>query len=269
MSRCGKLLRVTRRHSLLEAFDTGPGRVLSLAGGGGKTALMYALARAFLGAGRRVLTTTTLIYPPGPGESPALLLLEERLGGREAIASLLTRHGHITVAQRINPDGKLAGIPAALVDALAGSGVADVIIVESDGSAGRPLKAARDGEPVFAPASTDCVLVMGADALGRPLDEAHVFRSALACEITGLPMGAPVTVEAAVELLIGPRGLARGAPPASRLVVFVNKVEAPAQEANAGALARMLLARALPRLARVVACSLSQAGRGFAVFERQ
>lgn len=261
---------MTRRHSLLEAFDAGPGRVLSLAGGGGKTALMYALARALLGAGRRVLTTTTtLIYPPGPGESPALLLLEERLGGREAIASLLTRHGHITVAQRINPDGKLAGIPAALVDALAGSGVADVIIVEADGSAGRPLKAARDGEPVFAPASTDCVLVMGADALGRPLDEAHVFRSALACEITGLPMGAPVTVEAAVELLIGPRGLARGAPPASRLVVFVNKVEAPAQEADASALARMLLARAVPRLARVVAGSLSQAERGFAVFERQ
>ena len=174
----------------------------------------------------------------------------------------------MTVAQRRTPDGKLAGIPCALVDELAASGLAEVIIVEADGSAGRPLKAARDGEPVFAPSSTDCVLVMGADALGLPLEETHVFRSALASEITGLAMGAPVTLEAAVALLIGPRGLARGAPPASRLVVFLNKVEGPAQEPDIHALASMLLAQSESRLCRVVMGSLRKAEQGFTVFER-
>lgn len=269
MRACGKLLGVTAMHSLLEAFDLRPGRVLSLAGGGGKTSLMYALARAVLGCGQRALTTTTTrIFPPGPGDSPALLVLEEHPDGRRAIALLLAEYGHVTVAQRRTPDGKLAGIPCALVDELAASGLAEVIIVEADGSAGRPLKAARDGEPVFAPSSTDCVLVMGADALGSPLEETHVFRSALASEITGLAPGAPVTLEAAVALLIGPRGLGRGAPPASRLVVFLNKVEGPAQEPDVHALASMLLAQSESPLCRVVMGSLRQAEQGFTVFER-
>lgn len=260
---------MTRARPLLEAFDVGPGHVLSLAGAGGKTSLMYALARALLAEGRRVLTTTTTrIDPPGTDESPALLVLEERPEGEQAIGPLLAEHGHVTVALRRNPDGKLAGLPCALVDALAAAGAADVIIVEADGSAGRPLKAAREGEPVWAPSSTHCVLVVGADALGAPLDEAHVFRSALAAEIAGLALGAPVTDEAAVRLLVGPRGLARLAPPSSRLLVFVNKVESPAQEARALGLARALLSAGVPRLARVVVGSLRERGAGFTTLER-
>src|SRR3989304_6095522 len=104
MGPCGNLLGVTRRHSLLDAFDVKPGRVLSLAGAGGKTSLMYALARAVPGSRRRVLTTTTpRIYPPGPGDSPALLVLEEHPDGRRAIALLLAEHRHVRGAPGRGP----------------------------------------------------------------------------------------------------------------------------------------------------------------------
>lgn len=253
---------------LLSALPVERGAVVSLAGGGGKTRLMYALAGALTRQGRRVVTTTTTrIYPPAGDDSPALLLLEGCADALGAIRRQLDETALATVAHRRNPDGKLAGVPGALVDDWAAAGIAEAIIVEADGSAGRPLKAARDGEPVFPRSSTDCVLVMGIEALGRPLDETHVFRSALAREITGLPPGAPVTPDAAALLLLGPRGLARAAPARSRLTVFLNKVESPEQERQASALARALLERGEPRLIRVVLGSLKDAEAGFAVLE--
>lgn len=263
------VLAVTSPFPLLAAFDAAPGRVLSLAGGGGKTSLMWALARALVGAGRRVLTTTTTrIYPPARGESPALVLREETPAWIEAIRRHAAEVGHVTVAERRSPDGKLGGLPGEAVDELAASALVDVIIVEADGSAGRPLKAARENEPAFPRSSTDCVLVTGVEALGAPLDERWVFRAALAAEVCGLPPGAPVTAEAVGELLLGPRGLARPAPAAARVLVFVNKVEDPEQQTRAYDLARRLRARGDRRLARVVVGSLRRADAGFAVFEK-
>lgn len=254
---------------LLSAFGVEPGRVLSLAGGGGKTALMYRLARALTERGLSVVTTTTTrIYPPTESESPALLLLDEIPDGLAAVRHRLAVAPHVTLAARCNPDGKLAGVSPGVVDRLAAAGLADVIIVEADGSAGRSLKAARDGEPVYPRSTTDCVLVTGADVLGLPLDEAIVFRSARASEICGLPLGAPLTAETVAALLLGPRGLAAPAPPASRLAVFINKVEDPEREALARHLALRLLEIGAPRLERVVVGSLRRADVGFRVLER-
>lgn len=260
---------MTGVHPLLAAFDLRPGSVIALAGGGGKTSLMYALARAFAGAGHRVVTTTTTrIYPPRDDESPALVLLHGLAEPLDALGRRLAETGHVTVALRRRADGKLAGVPAGLVDEWAARKVAAVLIVEADGSAGRPLKAAREGEPVFPASSTDCVLVAGIEAVGAPLGDTHVFRSALASEITGLAPGAPVTPAAVVELLIGARGLAARVPAKSRLLVFLNKVEDARQRRTAYALARLLVARGGRRLARVVVGSLRASPPRFRVFER-
>lgn len=260
---------VKRVLPLVSAFAIGRGHAVSLAGGGGKTSLMYLLARALTDRGWRVVTTTTTrIYPPTESESPSLVLLDEVPDGLAAVRQRLAKAAHVTVAARRNPDGKLAGISPAAVDRLAAAGLADVIVVEADGSAGRPLKAAGHGEPVYPASTTHCLLVIGADALGVPLDEATVFRSVLAAEISGLALGAPVTAETVAALLLGPRGLAAPAPSASRLAVFVNKVEDPGREAVASHLALRLLKAGAPRLERVVVGSLWRADAGFRVFER-
>jgi len=231
--------------------------------------LLDLLARAAADRGWRVVTTTTTrIYPPTAPESPALLLLDEIPDGLAAVSRRLAEAAHVTIAARRNPDSKLAGISPAAVDRLAAAGLADVIVVEADGSAGRPLKAARHGEPVYPASTTHCLLVVGADALGVPLDEATVFRSVLAAEISGLPLGTPVTAETVAALLLGPRGLAAPAPRTSRLAVFVNKVEDPGREEAARHLAFRLLEAGAPRLERVVVGSLARAGAGFRVFER-
>lgn len=258
------------RQSLLAAFAVGRGSVVCTAGGGGKTSLMFALARALAAQGLRVITTTTTrIYPPTAEQSPRLVLLEESHDPVFVLREALAASGHVTVARRRDASDKIGAVPPELVDALAAAKLADAIIVEADGAAGRPLKAARDGEPVFPECSTDCVLIAGVEAIGAPLDEDHVFRSALASELLGVPLGAQVTAEAAAALLLGPRGLASRAPEASRIRVFVNKVESPEQENAAYGLARAAFAPAcLRRPERVILGSLRRIEAGFAVLER-
>lgn len=253
--------------SIADALDAGGNRVISLVGAGGKTSLLFALARTLEARACAVVTTTTTrIYPPTPEQSSRLLLVAHETDPVGAVAGALARSRHVTVASDIVED-KLRGVAPSLVDRLDAERVGDAILVEADGAAGRPLKAAREGEPVFPASSTLVVAVVGIDALGKPLDERWVFRSALAAEITGLRRGDFVTADAVVELLIGARGVTAHAPRTSRLVVYVNKVEADVELRAGHHLARRLFSVAGRRLSRVVLGSLNEPGRGFAVLE--
>ncbi len=253
--------------SLLDALSVPSPGTVSLAGGGGKTSLLWALASALVAEGKRVVTTTTTkIYPPTDAESPLLLLLEGEADPLAAVAAALARSPHVTVALD-RAGGKLRGLGPEAVDRLARAKVADAVLVEADGAAGRPLKAARAGEPVFPAGSALCVAMMGIEALGKPLDDAWVFRAALAAEITGLAPGEAVTAEAAADLLLGARGIMRDAPASSRLVVFLNKVETDPERLSAHDLARLLLRRSRGRLSAVVLGSLRHPGAGFTVLD--
>lgn len=255
--------------SLCDALGlTGRG-VLSIVGAGGKTSLLFALAAELVGRGHRVVTTTTTkILPPSREQSPVLLLSEGRSDLSREVSRALGESPHVSVAARLLANGKLEGIPPQHVDGLAGSGAPSHILVEADGAAGRPLKAANDTEPVIPGSSTLCVAVMGIEALGAPLDDAHVFRSALAAKVAGVTRGAPVTAEVAATLLLGPRGVLRAAPAGAGCAVFVNKVEDRGLWVGAYALGEALLAAGAGRLGRVVLGSALRPSLGLSVLER-
>ena len=60
-----------------EAFDIKPGEVVSLVGAGGKTTLMFALARELAAPQKLVITTTTTkIFYPSPSDTPYVLVSE-------------------------------------------------------------------------------------------------------------------------------------------------------------------------------------------------
>ena len=59
-----------RAASLKEAFGIGPGEIVSLVGGGGKTTLMFALAQELTSGGQSVITTTTTrIFEPSASDT--------------------------------------------------------------------------------------------------------------------------------------------------------------------------------------------------------
>jgi len=210
---------------LAEGLDLGAQEVVALVGGGGKTTLMFSLARELQRRGARVITTTTTkIFEPPPWQTSCLILQEQGEGLLRRVEEGLKRWGHVTVARgRLPAEGKLLGIGPEMVGQL--SELADYVIVEADGSKGRPLKAPAPHEPVVPGATTLFVVVVGADGLGRPLSEEWVFRSELAARLLGAREGDFLPSDAVAELILHPQGLMKGRPPGARALVFVNKVE--------------------------------------------
>ncbi len=238
-----------------EAFDLKEQEVISLVGGGGKTSLMFALARELVTAGHRVLTTTTtkiLEAEPSLHGFPFLVVEEDEERLIEQVLHKLGERGQVTAARaRLPAQGKLQGLTSEMVDKLACSSQTAYIIVEADGAAHRPLKAPNSSEPVIPPSTTLVVPVVGLEALGLPLTEENVFRSHLASELTGVPLGGTVTMQAIATLVVHPKGMAKGTPASARLIPFINKLDR-GEPSAARELAATILQRGHPLISRVV-----------------
>jgi probable selenium-dependent hydroxylase accessory protein YqeC len=240
--------------SLREALDVQQNEVVSVVGAGGKTTLMFSLARELsIDSGLVITTTTTKIFPPSPSDTTSILVSQEEKEVLDFICQNLNRVGHITIASELLPEsGKLRGISPGLVSRLIELDLVDYVIVEADGAAGRPLKAPNAAfEPVIPQCSTLVVPVVGLDALGCVLSEKNVFRSAIASKLTGLQLGETVSARAIVDLILHPAGIIRESPRHARIVPFINKIDLHSEPSIARDLAYKILDRAHPGIDRV------------------
>ena len=213
--------------TLRKALLLGQGAVICLVGAGGKTSLMFRLARELAASGDRVLTTTTTKISEQEairnaseiviGSVEALL---RRAGGRQTASPGMT-------AARDGYAGKLIGFDARDINRLRQSGLFDWIIVEADGAARRPLKTPDAHEPVIPDCCDRVVGVAGLTACGKPLSDRWVFRLKLFARLTGLEPGSPITAAAVAASLCRPGGIFKGAPRTSRRIVFLNQADTP------------------------------------------
>jgi probable selenium-dependent hydroxylase accessory protein YqeC len=214
---------------LEEILGLGARGVVSFVGGGGKTSLMFHLARQFARSGKRVLTTTTTkIFVPTCDQSSTVLVHAEPEEVLRQVESCHLEARHVTAAAVLLDDGgKLKGFDSEAIRRFENSGLFDWILVEADGSARRPLKAPAEHEPVI-PACTDVLFaVAGLEVLDSPLSEDLVFRSALAAELMALAEGEIITAAALAALFTHSRGAFKGAPPRARRFIFLNKADTP------------------------------------------
>lgn len=169
---------------LRELLEIGPG-LTALIGGGGKTTLMYHLASELRQQGTVLVCTTTKIWPPAH-----LRVCTEEGTLREE----LRRRG-IACTGTPTEQGKLT---APAIDGW--ETMADFVLVEADGSAGRPFKAHADWEPVLPEERQATVLVMGADGFGKPISRmAH--RPELYARLAGATEDQEVTPELAARVV--------------------------------------------------------------------
>jgi probable selenium-dependent hydroxylase accessory protein YqeC len=224
--------------------------VISLVGAGGKTTLLYALGRE-LSASRCgiILTTTTKIFEPEPSSSFLQFLSTELSAVKGWVAEQVHGHQCLLLARGRLPGGKLEGILPEWVDELFSLEGVSVIVNEADGSAGRPLKAPREGEPVIPDSTTLLVPVMGIDGMGHALDEETVFRSTVASRLLDVPMGSVITENVIARLMME---LIKNGPAGARVVPLINKVDIPGGLEKAQDLAQYLLFSDRRRIQRVV-----------------
>lgn len=205
---------------LAALLELRPG-VTAFIGGGGKTALLRALGESLARAGNTVLLcASTKLFP-----FPDLPNLTEP--SEEALAGALKARRLVCAGTPVPGTGKLTApaLPMARLALLA-----DYVLVEADGAAGRPLKAHAPHEPVIPPEAAQTILAAGVSGFGRPIrDAAH--RPALYARLAHVPEDAPATpqTEAAVLLAEGLHDR-----------VFLNQVETAEARRHAAALAAAL-----------------------------
>jgi len=238
---------------LKEALDIRPGEVVSLVGGGGKTTLMFALARELTSGGDFVVTTTTTkILEPSPSETPILILETDEGELMRLLLENLDKHRHVTLATEKLDSGKLNGISPDFVVRLAGLRQVSFIIVEADGAAHRSLKAPNPTEPVI-PINTSLVIpVVGVDAVGCRLTEKDVFRPEIVSNLLGLPLGEVISPDAIAFLVTHHQGIIKGSPERARIIPFINKMDLEGGLSKGRDLADKVLAVRHPQIERVV-----------------
>lgn len=171
------------------------GHIVSLVGGGGKTILMFFMAKTCAKEGKKVLvTTTTHIFRPA----------RECYAATAEEARALWAAGKFAVIGTPVPEkGKLKSPPQELLDQLLQE--ADVAFIEADGSKRCPIKVPRAGEPVFVPRSDLVIAVMGLSAIGKPLHEC-CFGLLGAAELLGVAADHILTERDAAKILSSPLG---------------------------------------------------------------
>ena len=223
------------------ALDETAPAVISLVGGGGKTTTMFRLAAELKALNKKVLvTTTTNIFVPEPGQCDVFMLE----GCRDTELLRDVRSGTVVCLggglKDVNGLCKVQSVDPVFIDGLCAQKFFDFILVEADGAKHKPIKAPADHEPVIPSSTTMVIGVIGLDALDKSIDEETVHRSALFCSLTGKTTGDTIDQASIVELIRADTGLFKSAPVAARKIVLLNKADTEALMLQGQQIAREL-----------------------------
>jgi molybdenum cofactor cytidylyltransferase len=218
--------------SICEALglETGPD-LISIVGGGGKSALLFALADAL--PGYTLLTTTTRIFASQISRAETSC----RMGTPALANALRDRKSGLLVIGDVEGD-KAMGVSANTPGALLGAEGVDFVVVEADGSRMRPAKAPADHEPVVPAETTLLVVVAGIDALDGPIAES-CHRPERVAALLGVSSQDTLDPAGLAALLCHPEGGLKEAPnpEQARVALWINKVETAPQWVRARAVA--------------------------------
>lgn len=223
------------------------GDKIAIIGSGGKTTLLWQLAKHAI-APCVMATTTTHMQRQAP--IPCRLFLQS---ANQLRAALPLQPG-VYFCGTIEPvSGKLSSLPndelAYFVQQM------DAAVMESDGSRTLPLKGWAPHEPVIPPFTTHTVGVIPLWALGKPATEEHIHRFAIFKELTGIQPNQPIGLQHIAAAIFAPNGLFAKA--VGKRVLFINQIEDEA----AFALARQLVSLLPAPFMQTVECIIAGSAR--------
>ena len=224
----------TQRMSLTQALEINEKpSLVSIVGGGGKSALLFSLGEKL--RGRVVLTTTTRIFASQIERAVA----SAEVGAPGLDDALAHAPSGLLVIGNVEGE-KALGVDPSLPAQWLGHGGVQHVIVEADGSRMRPAKAPAEHEPVIAVASTHVVVIVGIDALDAPIAEA-THRPERVSALVERSEAQHLSPETLAQLMTHSAGGLKDVPDDARVFALINKVEDQGQRDRAAATAQHVL----------------------------
>ena len=237
----------------IAAFDPTSGgagcEVVAFTCSGCKTTAMFRLAAELIARGARVLiTTSTHIYPPDAQQFPATVMEDSLETLVRGARSALNLHLAVVLARGLGADGKLVGIDPGWIEQLPKQLQVTHLLVEADGSRGRPFKAPAAHEPVIPPSADLVVPVVGLSVIGQALAEVFVHRPERVAALAGCRLGDTVSPSLVASVLRHPLGSTRGASAHARVVELLNQADDESRLRAGCEVARELIERGAERV---------------------
>ena len=207
---------------LRQALDISRGDVAAIIGAGGKTTLLVGLGYELAGIGWRVLATATARIPIEQLDLYPCAMPHDR--GARAISDALSEHQFVFLYDRSSRlTDTICGPGDEWTRELLDSVDSDVLLVEADRASGMPFKAPYGSEPWIPPETTLVVPVASLAALGKPLDDAHVYNPTAMVERYGFVENSPVKSPWLAQVLRDDKLGLKHVPAGARVVVYLNR----------------------------------------------
>ncbi len=246
----GEILR------LYLALGISSGDVVAFAGAGGKSGAILSIAKELADDGMKVIVApTTKMFLTETEKVGPLIITEEDGDPISRIKASLAEFGAVAVGSGLLSKKRVNGVEPDSVSDLAK--LADVVLVEADGSRRRPIKGTADYEPLLPGSSTVVVAVANIHALGEPVDEERVHRPQLFSNLTGIGPGQSITARAFALALA--HGSLRDLPEGASAAALLTGVEPGRSMSDAALVTRELWKTGVKK---VVLSSLPQGSPG-------
>ena len=197
------------------ALNLDKGSVVSLVGAGGKTTMMFTLAKLGKSLGLRVLvTTSTRILIPQTADYDYINLsgIPHCVGDQPCIC---------VFGQKCESSHKMQGLDENLLaDIIVDF---DLVLIEADGSNCKPLKGWKETEPVVPFCTTHTLGIFDLSVVHQKINESVVHRLPLFLELTAMETGNSLQPLHVGRIVNGKRGLFQYA--VGERILFLNKLE--------------------------------------------
>ena len=242
---------------LTRVFGLANKSVISIIGAGGKTCLMFLLAKE-LSKSKVLVTTTTKVYVPQRKQYDYIDPDQSKLETYKKSSN----KGIYVLGKEINHEGKLVGLDCESLNAMKDH--FDYILIEADGSKGKPIKGWNDFEPLVCDSTDKTIGVVDITAVGKRATAENVLRLSEFTKLCSIARGEVIGLKHLARMIAHPDGLFKKA--IGDRILYLNKVETKASKRNCQLLIKQLL-KANSNVDRIVSGSVKN--RDFALeYER-
>lgn len=216
--------------ALIDAIPIEETTRLAIVGAGGKTCLMFELAKEWSGKTIFVTTTTHLGIEQSLFADHHLVFTDDDFYLK--LPDACRRYKIILITGPATSDQtRWSGLTSAQMRQLSKfaeeNGIP--ILVEADGSRGIPIKAPDDHEPVIPEQSNAVAVVVGLSALGTEINEKNVHRVEKFIDITGKVTGDLISEDAIASMLKNTLGGLKNIPENAKRYVVLNQADSMKQ----------------------------------------